>query len=344
MIIEAMKKYRLMERFQKVVKSFVNGCDLETEKQGGNCIKYLNLSQNYEIQMKKLGMECKEMNEFEGDATVRAKLSYEICMLMAHGGEKKDLDEKAMEKMVNSFIREKAHPISTELAEIVEQEECIKRQSSLREIFRTYFQASRHHRWVFNCATILNFSNFYSIFSRRGVTFRRLLAEASHDNDSLEKIWNEGKREAIATEIKKLEGLPEEDQEELTELLDSHFDPEKKAVKLIVPRRESTSDGNNMRNNGNNQRNNGNGNRNGNGNSRSFRRRSQRNQRTRSPRSRSMNKENQGPRSQSRRNNSTGDKNMNNNNNNVMESKSGAIRKEHQQQVDANQNTLAAAN
>lgn len=146
MVIEAMKKYRLMDRFQKICKSFVNGCDLEAEKQSGNCIKLLNLSQIYEVQMKKLGMECQELNEFEGDATVRAKLSYDICMLMAHGGEKKDVDEKAMEKLVNEFIRQKARPISCELTEIGEQEECIKRQSSLREIFRNYFQASRYHR------------------------------------------------------------------------------------------------------------------------------------------------------------------------------------------------------
>lgn len=145
MIIEAMKKYRLMERFQKVAKSFVNGCDLETEKTSGNCIKQLSLFENYELQMKKLEIEAKELNEFEGDASVRARLSYEVCMMMARGGQK-ELEGDALDKATNEYIRSKSRPIENELGEIVEQEECIKRQSTLREIFRTYFQASRYHR------------------------------------------------------------------------------------------------------------------------------------------------------------------------------------------------------
>lgn len=146
MMIEAMKKYRLLERFGKTVKSFVNGYDLTDEKRGGEGIKYLNLSQNYKVQAEKLGMEANELEEFEGDATVRAKLSYDIIMLMAHGGEKKDVDEKAMAAIVNEFVRAKARPISGELDEISEQEECIKRQSTLRDIFRGFFQTSRYHR------------------------------------------------------------------------------------------------------------------------------------------------------------------------------------------------------
>lgn len=146
MVIEAMKKYRLMERFEKIVKSFVNGYDLADEKRGGEGIKYLNLSQNFKVQQEKLGMEAKELEEFEGDATVRARLSYDIVMLMAHGGEKKEVDEKAMAALVNEFVRSKAKPINGELDEISEQEECIKRQSTLRDIFRGFFQTSRYHR------------------------------------------------------------------------------------------------------------------------------------------------------------------------------------------------------
>lgn len=146
MVIEAMKKYRLMERFEKTVKSFVNGYDLAGEKPGETGIKYLTLSQNYKIQRQKLAMDNIEVNEFEGDATVRAKLSYDICMLMAHGGEKKELDEEAMAAVVNDFVRQLARPLSSEMDEILEQEECIKRQSTLRDIFRGHFQTSRYHR------------------------------------------------------------------------------------------------------------------------------------------------------------------------------------------------------
>lgn len=161
-----------------------------------------------------------------------------------------------------------------------------------------------------------------SLYSRRGVTFRRVLAEAKQDITSLEKSWNEGKRDAIAEIVKKLDELKEkdEDQEELIEILDSHFDPEKKPKKPEDLRRDSTSG--NIRNSGRNQR----------------------RRRNSNPRGRSLNKENQGQRSNSSRKRS-GDKrvNNNNNNNNVMDPKSGAIRKEQPQHVDSNQNAVLVA-
>lgn len=148
MIIEALRKYRLMDRFEKVVKSFVNGYELgETDGNSGVILKYLNLSQNRNAQMEKLGMNKVE-DEFEGDAAVRAKLSYEIVKLMSYNGTMKELDEAELQTQLNEFIRDKAQPINTELDDIAEQEECIKRQSSLSEVFRTYFQTSRHCRWV----------------------------------------------------------------------------------------------------------------------------------------------------------------------------------------------------
>lgn len=130
------------------------------------------------------------------------------------------------------------------------------------------------------------------------MTFRRLLAEAKYDMDSLTKIWNEGKREAIADLVKKIEEVKEDEREELVELLDSHFDPEKKAVKPVVQRRENKSErGNNVRNQPPRRR-------------------------RGAPRGRNYNKENMGSRSNSqprRRKHSTDKRMDNNNNNNQME-------------------------
>lgn len=145
MIIEALRKYRLLERFEKTVKSFVNGFELG-EKNANIGLKMLNLSQNRTAQQQKLGMNAKEENEFEGDAAVRARLSYEIVQLMSYNGTMKEMDDKEKQTQLNEFVRDKAEPISAELDDIAEQEECIKRQSSLSEIFRTYFQTSRFCR------------------------------------------------------------------------------------------------------------------------------------------------------------------------------------------------------
>lgn len=144
MVIEAMKKYRLFERFEKIVKAFVNGYDLVDEK--AEIVKHLSLADIRKVQKEKLGIKEVDPEEFEGDATVRAKMSYEICTLMAHGGEEKKLEAEGMDALVNDFIRRKAHPISNELTEITKQEDCVKRQSTLRDVFRGYFQASSYHR------------------------------------------------------------------------------------------------------------------------------------------------------------------------------------------------------
>lgn len=166
-------------------------------------------------------------------------------------------------------------------------------------------------------------TKFFFSFSRRAVTFRRLLADAKHDLESLQKLWEEGKRDAMTEQIKKLDELKEEEQIELVDILDHYFDPEKKAVKPIVQRREGNRDGGREERRDNGQRD------------------RQQPRRRRVQRGRSVNKENQGPRPDSRRRkrseNGGNNKRMNN-----IEAKSGAGRKDNQ--LDANQNIMVSAN
>lgn len=151
--------------------------------------------------------------------------------------------------------------------------------------------------------------------------------------ETLQKKWDEGKRDAMIELVKKIETLKEDDQLELADILDAHFDPEKKPIRPIVQRRENNNGNNNQMRR---RRRNTGGNRNSRGNNMN-------------------NKENNQdrPRSNSRRRrrSSTNDKrfgsNNNNtnakNNNNMMDPKTGAIRKETQQAVDANGNILGTA-
>lgn len=143
MVIEALRKYRLLERFEKSVVSFVNGFDYDER---ANNLKFMNLSDTLYAQREKLGQEAKKETEFEGDAAVRAKLAYEIVKLMSYKGTWKEMDDKELQTQLNEFIRDEAKPISVELDDIADQEECIKRQSSLSEIFKLYFQTSRYCR------------------------------------------------------------------------------------------------------------------------------------------------------------------------------------------------------
>lgn len=146
MLIEAMKKFNLFERFDKIVKAFANGYDLCSDDQKGKGLKYLTLAQNYKVHADCLKMDTKETDDFEGNAAVRAKLSYEICKLMAYEGEMKELDDNAAYEQMNAFISSKTCPIDRELDELVEMEENISRQTDMRDIFLTYFSTSRFHR------------------------------------------------------------------------------------------------------------------------------------------------------------------------------------------------------
>lgn len=227
MLIESMKKFNLFDKFTSIVKAFVNGYDLSVDEQKGKGLRYLTLSQNYKVHADNLKIdvkETKEDEEFEGNAAVRAKLSYEICKLMSYEGEmKEDLDENAINDLMNKFIAEKARPIVRELDELVEMEENISRQTDMRDIFLTYFSTSRFHR-------------------RRALDFRRALADKNHDMKSLQEIWDAEKREGIEKLVKSLESIKEEDYEELINILEHHFDVEKQPFKPIV-RRENNGMG-----------------------------------------------------------------------------------------------------
>lgn len=165
-----------------------------------------------------------------------------------------------------------------------------------------------------------------------------MLAEAKHNNDTLEQMWNDGKRDAITETVNKIEGLKEEERTELIEILDCHYDPEKKSIKPVTKQSSKPQQSQQQQ-------------------------QQQQQPRRRMPRNRNMNKENRnrGGRQRnksndsnkkfySNNNNSSQVNNNNNNshtnNNNMMTStdtmKSGGVRKDFTQ-VDSNQNIISAS-
>lgn len=256
MMIEIMKKFNLWDRFGKIVKGFMNGYDVFEDEIKAKSLKYLPLTDNLNLQKEVLGIatnmseeEVKASTALEGKASHRAELSYEIFKYMAYDGQAKELDENATIEQMQNFVRQKARPLDAEMAGLVEKEESLTRQGGMREIFLNYFSANRYHR-------------------RRAVGFRRALADIKHDRDTLQELYNTQKREGLENLVKSLESVNEEDREELTEILESFFNEEKKpALPPINPdavknrnRRDSgpgsgRNQNNNMRrNNNNNQR------------------------------------------------------------------------------------------
>uniref|UniRef100_A0A336LHH5 CSON014416 protein n=1 Tax=Culicoides sonorensis TaxID=179676 RepID=A0A336LHH5_CULSO len=213
MLIEAMKKYNLLDDFLGVVKSFVNTHTVAVEKHG-NTMKYFSLK---EVTKALLNVDDKDL--FEGNASVRAKLVYSVGEFLARGSE--ECDEATCAKKLVEFCVEYGCQTNQELQELEEQEKILQRQSTLRPIFLEYFRTTLYHRV-------------------KAVTFRRVLAEHGHELTELYKIWEESKKDGLIKCLESCDELKENDRNELIEILDHHFDPEKQAYRPIVRRRSST--------------------------------------------------------------------------------------------------------
>lgn len=81
MVIEALKKYKLLDRFTASVKSFANGFKLAEEK-CSKTIKYLSIRQ-----LAKLVLDENDgaRDGFEGNAAYRARMAFEISRRLATG-------------------------------------------------------------------------------------------------------------------------------------------------------------------------------------------------------------------------------------------------------------------
>lgn len=214
MILEAMNKYNMLDRFLETVKSFANGYELAKAKCASS-VKFFTLRQLSKILLNN-DDNSKEKEQFEGSASVRAKLAFEIANHLAKS-EQQDLEpERDMDNMVN-VVYEYSSPISQELEELQIQNRNLERQNSFRPVFLQYFKTTLYHRV-------------------KAVKFRIILAENGHDFESLKTIWTEKRKEGLAEVIQAIDELKSDEKDELIELLDCHFDPVKQPVKPVVKR------------------------------------------------------------------------------------------------------------
>lgn len=211
MMLEAFKKYNLLQRFLSTVHSFANGFDL-AEIKCPESIKYFSLRQLSKVLLNGTATnngnsvtatattaidDKTKGNDFEGNASVRARLAYEIAQHLSKG-EVKDMDgdkvgdstatdvvevkeaKKEEEKPGNiaDVLHEFAHPVSVEIDELRDQRKILERQNSLRPVFLQFFKTTLFHRV-------------------KAVTYRRVLAENSLDFEMLQKMWEEGKKVSV---------------------------------------------------------------------------------------------------------------------------------------------------
>ncbi|XP_037039752.1 maternal protein exuperantia [Bradysia coprophila] len=208
MLLEALQKYDLVDRFMKSVKSFADGFALSVEK-CGNPVKYFSILQTADI-LKLNYKDAKENQDFDGCARIRTKLAYQIIEQIAKGDES-DLDAEATAKKMHDLVFQRASSIKSHFSSLDDQNKCMERQNSMRPIFVNYFKVTLYHRV-------------------RGVTFRRVLADHGYDFESLKDVWESKKKEGLVELVNTISDLKEEDQKELIDILDCHFDPDKKPI------------------------------------------------------------------------------------------------------------------
>lgn len=113
MLLEVLRRYNLVERFQKVVKGFANGFDIAQAK----CAK---TTKTFSLRVMSKVLLNREDDDFS-NAVDRARVSYQIAAHLAQG-ERQDLDEKkastGMEPEIIDFVCPFVHTIKAEEDEI----------------------------------------------------------------------------------------------------------------------------------------------------------------------------------------------------------------------------------
>lgn len=152
---------------------------------------------------------------FDGNASVRAKLAYEVALQLSTQECKQPLDASVAAEKLLTALYPYAQPINCDLNELQTQNENLERQNSFRPVFLNYFKTTLYHRV-------------------RAVKFRIILAEQGYDLATLSAIWSEKEKNGLVEILQVIDELKAEDKAELADLFDSYFDPAKTTIKPVV--------------------------------------------------------------------------------------------------------------
>lgn len=215
MLLEALRRYQLIERFSKVVKGFANGFNIAQNK----CA---NTTKSFSLRVMSRVLLNKEDESFSS-AVERARASFDIVVHLAQG-ERIELDGKptdeikGVEPHVVNFVCPFVNPISAEEDEIAIFKVLLERQNTFRPVFGALLRASRPER-------------------QHASHLRRLLAQNNINYDKLKEAYASGAKDGLEKVIKnEVANAKEKDLDELLEILDCFFDPDKKAVQPKAPR------------------------------------------------------------------------------------------------------------
>jgi len=212
MLLEAMKRNNLLDRFEKVCKGFANGFSVAKAKCQSS-------TKTYNLRVMGKVLLGRDNTDFS-NAVERASAVYDIAVHLAQGEREEVLvDPKAnkistgTEPDLIELVCPYTNPVLAEQEEIEVFKVLLQRQNTFRPVFGALMRASPPER-------------------QHASHLRRLLAENNINYDKLKEAYEKGAKDALDKILKdEIANAKEADLTELLEILDCFFDPDKQPVK-----------------------------------------------------------------------------------------------------------------
>ncbi|KAI8036955.1 maternal protein exuperantia [Drosophila gunungcola] len=264
MILESLKKYGLLDRFTKTVKSFANSLNLAKASIGDTNSKHYSLRKLSKIltKSKEDGTPVSASTSGSGSSSVSVSGSTSTSTSVSDStvvNRNSSMDEKRSPKNGiqaerdlfdgNASVRAKlAFNVALQLSNCdrkpePESSEALENMfnalkpfaklvgSDVQELDTQNENLERQNSFR---PVFLNYFKTTLYHRVRAVKFRIVLAENGFDLSSLGAIWADKRTEGLDMALQSIGSMKSEDKAELLELLDSFFDPNKTTIKPVV--------------------------------------------------------------------------------------------------------------
>ncbi|CAH0598282.1 unnamed protein product [Chrysodeixis includens] len=204
MLLEALTRYKLLDRFKSIVAGFADSYALAADK----CKATVK-----SVSLRVLARVLLDADSLSVDSALeRATAAYRIVEHLAQGEQQEvgagGEGAAASADMVET-ARAWARPVHTELDALATLKKLLERQNTFRPVFAPLLRSARPER-------------------KRVTQLRRLLADAGLLYDQLKDAWQDHKLAGLEKQLGSLSvSAKEEDIKELIEIFDCHFDPAK---------------------------------------------------------------------------------------------------------------------